>query len=125
MPGTAPAQSPRAYAALAYLYGLVVVFLWPDSITYLRNDPWGYATPRNGLYVLILGFIMGTPERPDLAQEIWAMIAGVLLALLPWLALATLNPVFWTDPWYATAPVVSAILTVLFITLATRGALQR
>jgi hypothetical protein len=49
------------------------------------------------------------------------MLLACVLTLAHWLALATLVASFWIDPWYAAAPAVSAILTVLFIANGVRA----
>ena len=114
---------PKAYAALIYLYSLVAVFLWPDSVTYVRLgvDPWGYTEPRRAHYILLFGFILGALSIPVWRGRLWAMLLACGLTLAHWLALATLVPAFWTDPWYAAAPALSVMLTLLFIGRSVRA----
>jgi hypothetical protein len=105
----------KGYAALAYLYSFPVVFLWPESIKAIGTgvDPWGFTEPRHAPYVVIFGFVLGALSIPIWRGQLWAMLLAFALVLAQWLALALLVASFWADPWYAAAPVVSAILTVL------------
>ena len=107
----------KAYAALVYLYSFVAVFLWPTSVTTVRMgvDPWGYTEPRHAHYVVLFGFVLGALSISIWQGRLWAMLLAFGLTLAHWLALATLVASFWTDPWYAAAPAVSAILTALFL----------
>jgi hypothetical protein len=108
---------PKAYAALVYLYSFVAVFLWPNSVTHVRLgvDPWGYTQNRYTPYVVLFGFFLGALSIPIWRGRLWAMLLACVMTLAHWLALAMLVASFWIDPWYAAAPAVSAILTVLFI----------
>jgi hypothetical protein len=113
----------NAHAGLIYLYSFVAVFLWPDSVTTVRMgvDPWGYTNPRYVPFAALFGFVLGALSIPIWRGRLWAMLLACGLTLAHWLALATLVPAFWTDPWYAAAPAVSAILTVLFIGRSVRA----
>jgi len=112
-----------AHAVLIYLYSFVAVFLWPNSITAVRLgvDPWGYTEPRRVHYIVLFGFILGALSIPIWRGHLWAMLLACGLTLAHWLALATLVASFWLDPWYAVAPALSAILTVLFIGRSVRA----
>jgi hypothetical protein len=114
---------PKAYAALIYFYSFVAVFLWPDSVTHVRlgGDPWGYTQNRYTPYVVLFGFLLGALSIPIWRDRLWAMLLACVLTLAHWLALATLVASFWTDPWYAAVPVLSAFLTALFLANGVRA----
>jgi hypothetical protein len=114
---------PKAYAALVYLYSFVAVFLWSDSVTHVRLgvDPWGYTQPRRAHYIVLFGFILGVLSIPIWRGRLWAMLLACGLTLVHWLALAILVASFWLDPWYVAAPMISALLTVLFFASSVRG----
>jgi len=112
-----------ACAALVYLYSFVAVFLWPDSVTHVRLgvDPWGYTQPHRAHNIVLFGFILGALSIPIWRGRLWAMLLACWLALAHWLALAILVASFWLDPWYAAVPVLSALLTVLFLARSVRA----
>jgi len=114
---------PKAFAVLVYLYSFVAAYLWPDSVTQVRLgvDPWGYTQHRRAHYIVLFGFILGALSIPIWRARLWAMLLACGLALAHWLALAILVASFWLDPWYATVPVLSALLTVLFLASGVRA----
>jgi hypothetical protein len=113
----------KAYAALVYLYSFVAVFLWSDSVTYVRLgvDPWGYTQNRHAPYVVLFGFLLGALSIPIWRGTLWAMLLACVLTLAHWLALAMLVASFWLDPWYAAVPVLSAFLTVVVLASSLRA----
>jgi hypothetical protein len=97
----------EVYAALVYLYSVVVVFLAPSA---------SFAAPPGAvLYLPLLGLIFGALSVFIWRGRVWAMISAFVLSLMHWLVLASFHPSFWGQAAYWAAPAAFGIFTVLAI----------
>ena len=102
----------QVYAALTYMYGILVAFITPY---HAHNLP---MPPVLSGYALISGLVLGALSFFIWRGKVWAMAFAFLLTLAQWLVLVSLNPVFWTYGVYFAGLAVSALLTLTCVLTA-------
>jgi hypothetical protein len=102
----------EVYAALAYMYGILLAAIAPYDAYKLPGPPilsgWAF----------ISGLVLGALSVFIWRGKVWAMAFACLLTLAQWLVLASLEPMFWTNGVYYAGPAVSALLTLTCVLTA-------
>jgi len=100
----------QVYAALAYIYGIVIALVAPyDQLP---------GPPMMSVWALMSGLTLGALSFFIWRGNVWAMAVACLLTLAQWLALASLEPAFWTSGVYYAGPALSVLLTLTCVLTA-------
>ena len=102
----------QVYAALTYMYGILIAVIAPYDAHDLPGPPilsgWG----------LMSGLVLGALSVFIWRGKVWAMALACLLTLAQWLLLVSLNPAFWTSGVYYAGPAMSVLLTLTCVLTA-------
>ena len=100
----------QVYAALAYIYGVVIAMVAPyDNLL----EP-----PRVPVWALISGLMLGALSIFIWRGKVWAMACACLLTLAQWLVLVSFNPAYLTSGVYYAGPALAVPLTLLGVLTA-------
>ena len=102
----------QVYAALTYIYGILIALMAP----YDAHDLPG--PPILSSWALMSGLVLGALSVFIWRGKVWAMAVAFVLTLAQWLVLASLEPMFWTSGVYYAGPAMSVLLTVTCVLTA-------